>query len=253
MNKQNTNIIGAHSKFNHKMAHDFRVIQQQFIELGHITFQLLELYNQNPTGTIQNDLFMIAQKQTEILMLKNQLTTKKQKKFNKYAKNMFNNCMQIILDSSSLSQYATHFSKLNTQEKTYFGQILFNELNKKYSDTNTEPVQFHIKNDAPELNAYYDFQYTIVIQDKPKTTKYLYKFISCFIHEFSHYLYTIHPNKTPAGAQQSHIMRFAYNCIMTPSAHKQQPFEQPSYALSKYFSKHNFTKKLLHKINQHHK
>ncbi len=176
------------------------------------------------------------------------LQTETQKYCEQYAKKMSDMSLKII--STFLPDTALNFNKLSIKEKLDFGQTFINHIAEQFK---IPPNKLVFKDDMPDVKgAEYDFKTGNININKKQNIKMQY-FIGIILHEFTHYLYTKHPEHSPVGEQKTFAVMENYitdfpNGLQTKAdftEYKQRPFELPAYYIQDYLKKHKFEKTLL--------
>lgn len=176
------------------------------------------------------------------------LQSETKKYYEQYAKKMFDISFNII--TTFLSDTATNFDKLSINEKLDFGQTFINRLAEQFE---IQPNKLEFHDNMPDAKgAEYDFKTENITINKKQNIG-LQNFIGMILHEFTHHLYTKHPEHSPIGEQKAWAVmeNFVFDPpggIRTPAdlqAYKNTPFEAPAYYVQEYFEKHKFAETVL--------
>lgn len=167
------------------------------------------------------------------------------KAFEEYAKKLFD--MSIYVIGKNLSAQAIKFDKLSVDEKLEFLQAFINHIAARFK---VAPNKLVYKDDIPDgVGAEYDDKTDNININKKDITKpfaNLQYMVGMLLHEFTHYLYHKHPDKSPIGKEKAlAAVAESYNGYRNLDEYKQKPFEAVAYYVQDYFEKHKFYEQLL--------
>lgn len=163
------------------------------------------------------------------------------KAFEEYAKKLFDMSLYVI--GKNLSGSAIKFDKLSSEEKLIFAQEFINHIAARFKVT---PNKLVYKTDLPAgMGAEYDDKTDNININKNDMNDLQYV-TGMLLHEFTHYLYHKHPDKSPIGKEKALAAvaesHYGYRNL---DEYKQKPFEAVAYYVQDYFEKHKFYEQLL--------